>query len=101
LPPLLTIVLAIWSKRIIPSLLAGLLLGGYLLQPTVSGGVEAAVDSVVDTLTDRGSLQVILFLYLFSGLRGSSGRRGASKPFRTWPTGTSRARRVSSASYGP
>ena len=68
LPPLLTIAVAIWSKKIIPSLLVGLMAGSYFLNPTVTGGFETAVDQIVKTLTDKDSLQVLLFLYLFSGL---------------------------------
>jgi tetracycline resistance efflux pump len=68
LPSLFAIAAAIWSKRILPSLLLGLLIGGYLLNPQVLGGFETSVDSVVQTLTDKENLQVILFLYLFSGL---------------------------------
>jgi tetracycline resistance efflux pump len=81
LPPLLTIALAIWSKRIIPSLLAGLLLGGYLIDPRVTGGFETAVDQIVSTLTDKGSLQVLLFLYLFSGLIGIVKNSGGIQAF--------------------
>jgi len=68
LPPLLTIAVAIWTKKIIPSLLIGLIAGSYFLNPTVTGGFETAVDQIVKTLTDKDSLQVLLFLYLFSGL---------------------------------
>ena len=68
LPPLITIVVAIWSKKIIPSLLVGLVAGSYLLNPSATGGFETAVDQIVKTLTDKESLQVLLFLYLFSGL---------------------------------
>lgn len=68
LPPLLTIVVAIWTKKIIPSLLIGLIAGSYFLNPTATGGFETAVDQIVKTLTDKDSLQVLLFLYLFSGL---------------------------------
>jgi len=81
LPPLFTIALAIWSKRIIPSLLAGLLLGGYLLDWRITGGVETAVDRVVSTLTDKDSLQVLLFLYLFSGLIGIIKKAGGIEAF--------------------
>lgn len=81
LPPLVTIGLAIWSKRIIPSLLAGLLLGGYLLDRRITGGVETAVDQIVITLTDTGSLQVLLFLYLFSGLMGIIKKSGGIHAF--------------------
>ena len=81
LPPLLTIALAIWSKRIVPSLLAGLLLGGYLLDPRPTGGFETAVDRIVSTLTDKDSLQVLLFLFLFSGLMGIIKRSGGIQAF--------------------
>jgi Na+/H+ antiporter NhaC len=81
LPPLVTIALAIWSKRIIPSLLAGLLLGGYLLDQRIIGGFETAVDQIVRTLTDKESLQVLLFLYLFSGLMGIIKKAGGIQAF--------------------
>lgn len=81
LPPLLTITLAIWSKRILPSLFAGLLLGGYLLDQRPTGGFETAVDQIVRTLTDPDSLQVLLFLYLFSGLIGIIKRSGGIQAF--------------------
>lgn len=81
LPPLVTIALAIWSKRIVPSLLAGLLLGGYLLDRRVTGGFETAVDRIVNTLTDKDSLQVLLFLFLFSGLMGIIKKSGGIQAF--------------------
>jgi len=81
LPPLVTIVAAIWSRRIIPSLLAGLLLGGYLLDRRITGGFEVAVDRIVTTLTDKDSLQVLLFLYLFSGLIGIIRKSGGIEAF--------------------
>ncbi len=81
LPPLLTIAIAIWSKRIIPSLLVGLLVGGYLLDHRVTGGFETAVDQIVATLTDKDSLQVLLFLYLFSGLIGVVKKSGGIQAF--------------------
>ena len=68
LPPLITIAVAIWTKKIIPSLLVGLVAGSYLLNPSATGGFETAVDQIVKTLTDKDTLQVLLFLYLFSGL---------------------------------
>jgi len=81
LPPLLTIAIAIWSKRIIPSLLVGLLVGGYLLDHRITGGFETAVDQIVATLTDKDSLQVLLFLYLFSGLIGIIKKSGGIQAF--------------------
>ena len=76
LPPLITIAIAVWSKNILPSLLIGLLTGSYLLHPTVTGGFATAVDPIVKTLTDKANLQVLLFLYLFSGVLGIIPRSG-------------------------
>ena len=81
LPPILTIAVATWSKKIIPSLLIGLLVGGYLLNPTLTDGFEKAVDQIVKTLTDNGSLQVLLFLYLFRGLISLMRKSGGIEVF--------------------
>jgi len=81
LPPVITIAIAIWTKKIIPSLLIGLLAGCYFLNPTLIGGFETTVDEIVNTLTDSGSLQVLLFLYLFSGLIFLIRKSGGIKAF--------------------
>lgn len=80
-PPIVTIALAIWSRQIIPSLLIGLLAGSYLLQPTALGGVETAIDRITATITDPENLQVLLFLYLFSGLVAIIRKSGGIKAF--------------------
>jgi len=81
LPALMTIALAIWSKKIIPSLLAGFVVGCYLLRPTLMGGFEAAAENVVKLLSDQSNLQVLLFLYLFSGLIFLMKRSGGIQAF--------------------
>jgi len=81
LPPLLTIAIATWSKKIIPSLLIGLLAGSYFLHPTFTGGFETAMDQILKTLTDKDNLQVLLFLYLFSGLIALIKKSGGIKAF--------------------
>ena len=68
LPPVIAIAIAIWSKKILPALLAGLLAGSYLFHPTLTGGFETAAENIVKLLSDKSNLQVLLFLYLFSGL---------------------------------
>jgi len=83
-PPLATIGVAIWSKRILPSLLLGLLVGSYLLHPSIVGGFEGAVGSITAILTDSDSLQVLLFLYLFSGLIALVRRAGGITAFSRW-----------------
>lgn len=68
LPPLLTIAFAIWSKKIIPSLFIGLLVGSFMLRKTFIGGFETTLSEIINTISDKNNLQVLLFLYLFSGL---------------------------------
>lgn len=80
-PPIITVASAIWSKRILSSLLLGLLVGSYLLNPSVLGGTETAVGSIVKILTDSDNLQVLLFLYLFSGLIAVMRNAGGIKAF--------------------
>ena len=81
MPFIITMAAAIWSKKILPSLLLGLLVGGYLLNPTPIGGLESAVDNMVSTLSNKDNLQVILFLYLFSGFIALIRRAGGIKAF--------------------
>lgn len=81
LPPIITIAAAMWSRKILPSLLLGLLVGSYLLNPSLLGGVETAVESLVKTLADKDNLQVLLFLYLFSGLITLVRRAGGIEAF--------------------
>jgi len=70
LPPRLTIAIAIWSKKIIPSLLIGLLAGSYFLHTTVTGGFETAVDQTVKTLTEpnRAMLVSLFISIIISGI---------------------------------
>jgi len=77
----ITIAIAVWSGKIIPSLLIGLLAGSYFLNPTNTGGFETTVNQIVITLTDRGSLQGILVLYLFGGLIYLIRKSGGIKAF--------------------
>jgi tetracycline resistance efflux pump len=80
-PSVATIALAIWTKKILPSLVAGLLIGCYILHPTLTGGFETAADSIVKLLTDKSNLQVLLFLYSFSGLIALIKKSGGIKAF--------------------
>ena len=59
LPPLITIACAVWSKRILPSLLLGLLVGSYIVNPSLIGGVETAIEKIITILSDKDNLQVL------------------------------------------
>ena len=83
-PPLLTIVVVIWSKKVLPSLLLGLLVGSYLLNPSLVGGIQTAIESIINMLSDTDSLQVLVFLYLFSGFIALIKKSGGIKAFSDW-----------------
>ncbi len=84
LPPVITIVLAMWSKKVLPSLLLGLLVGAYLLNPTPIGGLETALENIVKILSDPMNLQVLVFLYLFNGLITLIKNSGGMDAFSRW-----------------
>ena len=81
LPPIITIAIAIWSKKILPSLILGLLVGSFLLNPSVIGGFETAIENIIKILSDKNNLQVLLFLYLFSGVIALIRRAGGITAF--------------------
>jgi tetracycline resistance efflux pump len=68
IPSLAAIVLAIWTKQVIPSLLIGLWTGSLLLTQSLFGSIGRTIDYIVGVLSDEGNLYVLLFLYIFSGL---------------------------------
>lgn len=80
-PPLLVIVLAIASRRIILSLLAGIAVGS-LMTMTVGGSFSDAIYHFVNThlwepLTDAGRLQIFAFTLLMGGMIGIIHKSGA------------------------
>ncbi|MDQ6632670.1 MAG: hypothetical protein M3Y82_13105 [Verrucomicrobiota bacterium] len=84
IPATITIVAAIWSKKVLPSLLLGLLVGSYLLNHSIIGGIETAIEQMIKILSDKDNLQVLLFLYLFSGLIALVRKAGGIIAFSAW-----------------
>jgi len=69
LPPVLAIVLAIWSKQVIPSLAAGIWMGHTLLsQFNPLAGIARGLDSTVNVFTDAGDARVLIFTLLIGPL---------------------------------
>lgn len=69
LPPILAIVLAIWTKQVILSLFAGLWIGFTLLlglNPLV--GLAGALDGIVNVFGDAGDTRVLVFTLLIGSL---------------------------------
>ncbi|MDX1406191.1 MAG: Na+/H+ antiporter NhaC family protein [Woeseiaceae bacterium] len=82
LPPIIAIVLAIWTKQVILSLFAGIWMGFTLLNnfdPFV--GVTAGVDGIIKVLSDAGDARVIIFTLLIGSLIASIEHSGGVRGF--------------------
>ena len=69
LPPLLAIVLAIWSKQVILSLFAGICMGFFILEgfnPLL--GLTSGLEGVVTVFSDAGDTRVLIFTLLIGSL---------------------------------
>ncbi len=81
LPPLLAIALAMWSRRVYLSLLAGIWLGWVILAGWDPGaGAADAVDAIVGVLGEPSNARVLLFTFgigaLIAVVEGTGGVRG-------------------------
>jgi len=84
LPFLVVIPVAIYTKKVLAALILGLIVGSYLYRPEVIGGIQAAVGFVVQALVDKSNIEIILFLYIFTGLVGIMKHTGGIKGFVKW-----------------
>lgn len=82
--PILVILLAAFTKRIIPSLTIGILVGGILLgKGNVIDGTILAVEHLIKSSASEESLYIILFLFVFGAfgeiMKLSGGIKGFSE----------------------
>lgn len=85
LPPLLAIVLAIASRRVIPSLLAGIWLGWWLLEG--SGPFRAlakGLDGILAVLANPGDARVIAFALVIGAMIGIMEAGGGVRGLVRW-----------------
>ncbi|WP_226035990.1 Na+/H+ antiporter NhaC family protein [Aquibacillus saliphilus] len=81
IPFLIVIPIAMITKQVLPGLILGLLVGSYLISPSLIGGMETMLGYVVQALIDENNIKVIVFLYVFSGLIGMIKMTGGVKGF--------------------
>ena len=85
LPPLLAIILAIWTRQVYLSLAAGVLLGWtILLGWNPLAGLGASVDALVAVLGDAGNARVILFTLVIGALIATVEAGGGVRGFVDW-----------------
>ncbi|MFC0188760.1 Na+/H+ antiporter NhaC family protein [Fictibacillus aquaticus] len=81
IPFLLVIPIAVKTKQVLPGLFAGLLVGSYLIAPSLTGGLQKMVSYLVKGLIDPKNITILLFLYVFSGLVGMIKMTGGIRGF--------------------
>jgi tetracycline resistance efflux pump len=82
LPPVLAIVLAIWTRQVYLSLAAGVVLGWTILtgwNPLL--GLAGTVDAIVAVLGDAGNARVILFTLVIGALIATVSAAGGVRGF--------------------
>lgn len=82
LPPILAIILAIWTKQVILSLFAGIWMGFTLLNgfnPII--GVTAGLDGIINVFTDPGDTRVLVFTLLIGALIATIEHTGGVRGF--------------------
>ncbi len=99
LPPVLAIVLAMWSRRVYLSLLAGIWLGWTLLSGgNPAAGAAATLDATVRVLGEPSSARVLLFTFAIGALIAVVEANGGVRGFvrrveeRAWVDSPRRAR---------
>lgn len=68
LPFLMVIPLSIWTRQVLPGLFAALLVGSYLKDPSLLGGIKTMLSYLVNNLVQSSNIRIIIFLYVFGGL---------------------------------
>lgn len=80
-PFVVVIAAAVLTKQVLPGLTLGLIVGAYLVDPSILGGIQTTINYIVESLTDINNLKIIIFLYMFSGLVGIIKISGGIKGF--------------------
>jgi Na+/H+ antiporter NhaC len=64
----MVIPLSIWTRQVLPGLFAALLVGSYLKDPSLLGGIKTMLTYLVNNLVQSSNIRIIIFLYVFGGL---------------------------------
>lgn len=82
LPPIIAIILAIWSKQVILSLFAGIWMGFTILSGfNPITGVAASLDGIINVFGDAGDARVILFTLMIGALIATIEESGGVRGF--------------------
>ncbi len=87
LPPLIAILMALWTKQVYPSLFAGIWLGWTVLDAgNPITGLRDAIQACIDVFKDEGNTKVIAFSAAVGALIALTQRSGGVAGFIDWIT---------------
>ncbi|MGL5385293.1 MAG: Na+/H+ antiporter NhaC family protein [Serratia sp. (in: enterobacteria)] len=66
--PLVTIFLAIFTRQVILSLLAGIFVGFVVINHSLLGGVGATLNGIIDTFASAGNARTVIFMVMIGGI---------------------------------
>ncbi|HEX6922873.1 MAG TPA: hypothetical protein VF149_03540, partial [Bacillales bacterium] len=81
LPFLIVIPISMLTKQVQPGLFVALLLGCYLVEPSLLGGIEKFFSYLLNNIVVDSNIEIIIFLYAFAGLVGMIKYTGGVKGF--------------------
>jgi len=82
LPPVLAILLAIWTKQVVLSLFAGIWMGFLILEGfNPLAGLTAGLDGVINVFADPGDTRVLVFTLLIGALIATIEESGGVRGF--------------------
>jgi len=85
LPPVVAIVLAIWTRQVYLSLFGGLVLGYMILSSwNPASGLGGAIQGTVDVFKDGGNTSVIMFTLVIGALIATIESSGGVRGFVEW-----------------
>ena len=65
--PLVTIFLAIFTRQVILSLLAGIFVGFVVINHSLLGGIGATLNGIIDTFASAGNARTVVFMVMIGG----------------------------------
>ncbi len=68
IPFLIVIPISIWTKQVQPALFVSLLVGSFLIDPSIMGGIRKFLYYITSTTVQSSNIRIIIFLYGFAGL---------------------------------
>ncbi|WP_026962885.1 Na+/H+ antiporter NhaC family protein [Alicyclobacillus herbarius] len=83
-PFLVVIPIALWTRQVLPGLMLGLLVGAYMLHPTLLGGIQASLTYILKEIGVSDNLRLLVFLYGFGAFVGLVRVTGGVSGFAEW-----------------